>query len=64
MLSSPMNISCLSVISDLRRAINIAKQKNEKVNIEIAGIQLTVYPNSNLCEIVALWETKFENREK
>lgn len=59
-----MNISCLSVISDLRRAINIAKQKNEKVNIEIAGIQLTVYPNSNLSEMVALWETKFENREK
>jgi len=63
MLSSP-NISCLSVISDVRRAINIAIQKNEKINIEIAGIQLTVCPNSNLSEIVSLWEKEFENREK
>jgi len=52
------------VISDVRRAINIAIQKNEKINIEIAGIQLTVCPNSNLSEIVSLWEKEFENREK
>jgi hypothetical protein len=63
MLSSP-NISCLSVINDIRNAIALAKQTDCKVKLDIAGIQLTVNPNSNLSEIVSLWEKEFENREK
>ncbi len=64
MLSSPMNVSCLSVISNLRSTINFAKQKNEEIQVNVAGIQLTVNPNSDLAEIVALWEKEFENRKK
>jgi phage terminase large subunit-like protein len=33
------------------------------MQVEIAGIQLTVKPDSSLSEVVALWETEFENRK-
>ena len=63
MLSSP-NISSLSIIMDVRNAIVFARQRNEQVELQVAGIQLTVKPDSNLSEIVSLWETEFENRKK
>lgn len=62
MLSSP-NVSSLSVIINIRNAVFLAKQKNQPMQVEIAGIQLTVKPDSSLSEIVALWETEFENRK-
>jgi len=62
MLSSP-NVSSLSVIVNIRNAVCLAKQKNKPMQVEIAGIQLTVKPDSSLSGIVALWETEFENRK-
>jgi hypothetical protein len=63
MLSSP-NISSMSVIINVRNAVFLAKQKNQTMHINIAGIQLTVEPNSDPSELVCLWETEFENRKK
>jgi hypothetical protein len=63
MLSSP-SLSSLSVIADIRNAIFYSKQKSEQIQVEIAGIQLTVDPDSILSEVVCLWETEFEKREK
>jgi hypothetical protein len=63
MLSSP-NVSSLSVIMDIRNAVFLAKQKNQSIPIDVAGIRLTVNPDSNSSEVVALWETEFEKREK
>jgi hypothetical protein len=63
MLSSP-NISSMSVIINVRNAVFLAKQKNQPMQVDIAGIQLTVEPNSDPSELVCLWETEFENRKK
>jgi hypothetical protein len=63
MLSSP-NVSSISVIMSLRNAISHANQSNQTMQINIAGIQLTVKPNSDPSELVCLWETEFENRKK
>ena len=61
---SSLNISSMSVIADIRSAIFYARQKSQQVQVDIAGIQLTVNPDSNLSEVVSLWETEFENRKK
>jgi hypothetical protein len=63
MLSS-LNISSMSVIVDIRNAIFCARQEGQQIQVDIAGIQLTVNPDSNLSEVVSLWETEFENRKK
>ena len=63
MLSS-LNVSSLSVILSVRNAVFCAWESNQPMLVEIAGIRLTVNPNSNPSEIVALWETEFENRKK
>lgn len=63
MLSSP-NISSLSVIIDIRNAVFHANQSNQIIQINIAGIQLTVKPNSDSSELVCLWETEFEKIKK
>ena len=63
MLSSP-NISSMSVIINVRNAVFHANQSNQTMQINIAGIQLTVKPNSDPSELVCLWETEFENRKK
>lgn len=57
-------ISSLFVISELQRAINFAKQRNQEIQIDVAGIQLVVNPKSDLGEIVGIWETEFEKRKK
>jgi hypothetical protein len=54
----------MSVIINVRNAVFLAKQKNQTMHINIAGIQLTVEPNSDPSELVCLWETEFENRKK
>jgi hypothetical protein len=63
MLSSP-NVSSLSVITNIRNAVALAKQENQPMQVDIAGVQLTVKPNSDPSELVCLWETEFEKREK
>jgi hypothetical protein len=63
MLSSP-NVSSMLVITAICSAIVLAKQTNESVDFNVAGIQLTVNPDSILSEVVCLWETEFEKREK
>lgn len=52
------------VITAICSAIVLAKQTNESVDFDVAGIRLTVDPDSTISEVVALWETEFENREK
>jgi hypothetical protein len=52
------------VITAICSAIVLAKQTNESVDFNVAGIQLTVNPDSILSEVVCLWETEFEKREK
>ncbi len=54
----------MSVIVDIRNAIFCARQEGQQIQVDIAGIQLTVNPDSNLSEVVSLWETEFENRKK
>ena len=63
MLSSP-NISSMSVIMNVHDAVFKASESNQTMHINIAGIQLTVEPNSDPSELVCLWETEFENRKK
>lgn len=62
MLPSP--ISCMEVLSAVSNAIVLAKQTNKPVEFDVAGVQLTVGPDSILSEVVCLWETEFEKREK
>jgi hypothetical protein len=63
MLSS-INVSSMLVIAVVSNAILLAKQTSQPVEFDVVGIQLTVTPDSTLSEIVALWETEFEKREK
>lgn len=63
MLSSP-NVSSMSVIMSVRNAVFHARQSNQTMQVDIAGIQLIIKPNSDPSELVCLWETEFENRKK
>jgi hypothetical protein len=54
----------MTVITNVRNAVFLAKQRNQPIQVDIAGIQLTVKPNSNPSEIVNIWETEFEKRKK
>jgi len=63
MLSSP-DVSSMSVIINVRNAVFLAKQRNQTMRIDIAGIQLTIRPDSDSSELVCLWETEFEKIKK
>jgi len=58
------NISAFSVIAEINNAIFLSRRKEEKVIVNIAGITLTVEPEFNQSETVALWEELWEEQQQ